>query len=650
MGDPTLRERIKEGLETHPREVVIEGLKRMPFYQEAKEKGISDEELMTHPDILETFRQHAADNDWSLGDAIADSTTLGLWKYFKAAQASDAAAVNGKSDLDVYAKEVKRLEMGKAAWEHLNPGKAIAIDIGGAAVPLGGSLKVASMGVRMLPRIGRYLAGEGGVTRMGRAISTGVGAMLSGAEGGAIGSGMHPETPIGDQMLTGAAAGGALSPLPSLINPLLTRGINALSAGRAAVARRLGIDLTPKQLYDSGAKPVSPGKSLSQLRQYQRALFRTMGHDADSFTQDNFRAARQGIGRRRDELLPHLAIDPDPTRNPSLYNRLADLENQAQSSSSNPGNDPSVQRILGVIHQIRTNLMHSHFRGRPGMPGMMSGEEYAHMTHKNGLIDRLRSDTDGTIRHWGNQLRDIMDESVSSNNPAAKAAWDQNSREYRAWVALKRPAANAQLTGGNITPGQVANAVKTKYPDFSSTGTPGSDLGDVVTAGSYLRQRPTATGGTEQPVTGNRLMRAVNRVGPVAGLTAGAGELLPGLADTFGNGLTTSAIFAGAGLAGGYVGSKAVKAASETPGYRDAIVNRLISPRDYQGVPTGLVAPAVAGGEMNSQVGSQLVLGGSQADQAQQAQDVSLARQLELLPAETGATTEPHITLTRPGG
>lgn len=640
----------------YTREEVVKHLKTLPFYEQAMKAGYTDEEIFTHPNILTAFKQHAAETDWSTGDAFADAVTLGQWKHFKAAQAAhstDKTTGLGKQDPEIYDKELARLNLGKMAWESLHPGLAIATDIGASAVPMGGAIKGTTSAVRALPRVGRFLTGEGGGNLLTQGVSKATHGALSGAEGGVAGSPMHPEASVEDQAITGAAAGGVMAAAPSLVNPILSRGITPRAARQAETARDLKIDLTPKQIRMDKPKAVSPHKAEDQLKQFQKALFKSMGHEnTDTFTQENFQAARRGIGQRRDDLLPKIAINPDPISNPNLYAKLAQLDTEARSSAgAHPDGDLAYRQFASVLQQLRDTLRGAYARGRPGMPGMMSGEEYAYMTHKNGMIDRLRSSQDGTLRSWGNQLRTIMDDAVSSNDPAVKAAWDENSRQFRTWYTLKKPVANAQATGGNLNPAQVDSAVKSKFPDYALTGTPGSDLGDINEAGNFLKQKPTVGGGTVQPVTSNALMKAVKKIAPYSGVGVAAGELIPGLTEMLGPGITGAAMLGGLGLSAGYVGSRIAKMVSEAPRYRDAVINRINNPGGYGAVSPFLVAPAVAGGEMNQQVGASptpdLVQGGPSIS------DLTMARQLQLIPEADGdlpSSTEPHITLTRPGG
>src|SRR5712664_141641 len=592
--DDSLGGQIKQALRAgYTRDEVTEHLKTLPFYDRALKDNYTPDEILGHPDILDAYKQHAAEQ-WGPGQAALNAGTLGAWRPIQAGIQSGAIdPMTGEltTNTDAYAPAMKESGINKEAWESLHPGQSLGIDMVASTpatmVGLGAANTLTRAGLRGLPAATRFFMGQGGTGPISRTASTMTHGALSGAEAGGMQAGMHPEIPFEDQVATGGMAGGALGPVSLLTNPLLRRGITTRSAQTAQDAAALGIDLTPKQLQPRPGS-VSDAKGTDQIRQVNRALFRTMGHDADEFTQDNFDAAAHSISREFQTVIPRVHIDP---ANPAMHTAMTNLETDAAASAgANPLTDPAYQRFESAMIAVRRNLAAAAGRGTPTMPGVLSGQEYEYMTKKGGLVDRLIQNQE--TKNWGVRLRTILDDAMIRGPPADKAALDTARQHWKNMMILEGPAEKAQNTGGNINPAHLPGAIARSYKDYAWTGA--GNLGTISEAGAFMKQRPTAQGDTYQPPSGTALMKAFKKFGPTVGVTAGALELAPAVAEHMvSNPLGAAGILGAAGLGAGYGAHLLTRHLTQMPSYRDAIINRILDPTAFQAAPNALIAPTV---------------------------------------------------------
>jgi len=262
------------------------------------------------------------------------------------------------------------------------------------------------------------------------------------------------------------AAGAAIGSLAPKVEP----GIIDV----ASTARKFNIPLSMDQVTGSrtlkNVQKVSQeipfsgqqGFREGQMRAYNKALFKTVGVDADMFTPKSMSTAFSKVGGEFDgvtkgkvfniggDFVDNLAATANDVRSQYGEEAFNTFQREAQSVI----NDFSGDNISGELisrQRARINAL-----ARKAAPGQ-----------KEALLDLENTIVDG----------------ITSGDPAVQAALSQAKQRYKNLIVLE-PIAN-KAKGGMISPSLLNNRVAQVYKRAHTVGNSG-DIGDLARVGSEL--------------------------------------------------------------------------------------------------------------------------------------------------------------------
>lgn len=464
-------------------------------------------------------------------------------------------------------------------------GATLPIMMGGGALLSGAGRAIAGGGNALSPALGsalettgNFLSGAGGAPSATSAgsvpvqiASQGVNGALQGAGAALINSGQSDE-PIGRQMLQGAAMGGAMGAAVPAANGLVNTLSGATSplppavANLAQMARdQYGIQLSAPQLgmsptlrYANNALKMVPGSGVGAddaavQGQFNRAVARTFGEDAEKITPDLLSSAQQRIGgvMNRVENSANVALDPQ------FLNDAAHIENNARVSL------PDSE--FGVVRRQLDNVM------RNLQPGdTISGTTYGNLIHKGSPLDSALNSSDANIRNYAAQIKESLRDSLTrSLSPEDAAAYQQARTQYKNLKTVQPLTLRADATGGpmpstgDISPQALRSAVNRSYGDNVAMAPSGSvPLNDLARIGQLMKPPPSS--GTAER---SSMLYAGAKLAELAGAAA-AGSYA---------GLVPAAAGLGAGIAGGRLAGAYLR----SPGLANRMIQSSLYPSVY---------------------------------------------------------------------
>lgn len=362
----------------------------------------------------------------------------------------------------------------------------------------------------------------GVVSRIGQLLSDRPGAQLVGAATGSGAAGVTRESGGGQAAQTVAGLAGALVPS---IRPVTAAGVSGALSGSVPQARKelareaaeQGIQLTPAQLSDSrflkfaqSALRSIPftgaqGRFQQQVGNYNRALARSIGEDADNLGPEVFSRAKARQSAQFDELTSRNALRVDD----ALIRRLSAIADDAKVY----GKD-----IQGQVEAALESLYAQSTTGPGGV--VIPGAAYQAFDSQLGNIIKSGGTPAHVLGQVQSAVRGAMDRSIS---PADAAAWRQLRREYGVRKALTP--LTTRDAEGVIKPGQVMGAATSTRAGKEAMATGRSPLNTLSRVGQLMKEPPSSGTAERGAVTG--LLGTAAYVDPITGgLTAGALNLL----------------------------------------------------------------------------------------------------------------------------
>lgn len=351
-------------------------------------------------------------------------------------------------------------------------------------------------------------ASKGGNVARGAALAAGT----TGLYGyGASENDLNTKAALRDAGLSASvgAAGGVALPAAGAAIGALAPKVEPGLIDVASTARRFGIPLSMDQVTGSrtlkNVQKVSQeipfsgqqGFRENQMRAYNRALFKTVGVDADMFTPKSMSVAFNKVGSEFDnvtkgklfnmggDFVDNLAATAEDVR--SQYGDEA--FNAFQREATKVINDFQGDAISGELISRQRSRINS--LARNAAPGQ-----------KEALLD----------------LENVIVDGITSGDPAIQAALSQAKQRYKNLIVLEPIAQKSK--GGMISPSLLNNRVAQVYKRAHTVGNSG-DIGDLARVGSELL--PELGGSdTAQKVM---IMKAATYPGAVI-----AGATIPGAA------------------------------------------------------------------------------------------------------------------------
>lgn len=372
---------------------------------------------------------------------------------------------------------------------------------------------------------GRQLAKSGGevASRVGQLLQSRPGLQLAGAGTGAVAQGVTRESGGSPLQQLGAGLVGSVTPaaiaegVPAAVSGALSRSVPEARKEVARQARDMGIDLSPAQLSDSRflkwAQSMlrsipftgAQGRYQQQVGQFNRALTRTVGENAESLTPEVYAGAKARQSQTYDDLTSRTAVKVDD----SLIKRLSQI---ADAAGINADSKRAVENAIDALYAQATT-------GKGGV--VIPGPAFqAFDADLNGLIK-----SGGPLSyHLGmvqGAVRNALEKSVS---PKDAQAWRQLRREYGARKTLAPLVAKAE--GGMIPPGQVMGAATNSAAakEAMASGRRG-DIGTMARIGQLMKE-PPSSGTAERGLVGGMLGGATYIDPITGGLTAAGLNLL----------------------------------------------------------------------------------------------------------------------------
>lgn len=328
--------------------------------------------------------------------------------------------------------------------------------------------------------------------------------MLTGALQGGQAAAMTnagSDRPLGEQMATGAALGGAI-PLAgdamrgvgrSVARRLLPVGdVNPEVANLAARSEELGVPIRPGQMSGSptvkvfddqlsrmpgtGYTPDNPMRISpnAQHEAFSRAVARTFGEDAPALTQDVMADAHNRITGVMNEVIERNSVAADHP----LAGGLIEIRNQAEEAMG-----PDAAPVMRAVDQIAQRMANGE--------GQLTGRQYQNWRQRGGLLSNLTENQNPTIAHYGQRIRNTLDDAFQRQAQGQDGQLLAHARaQYRNLKTVEPLAAKAPT--GRISPALLLGAVRSEFPNMARAGA--GDLGDLGRIGqAFLKDPPNST-------------------------------------------------------------------------------------------------------------------------------------------------------------
>lgn len=408
-----------------------------------------------------------------------------------------ASLATGEPYSDLY----NEARLNQQATSQESPNAELAGSIGGiaATLPIGISKAVATTPMlgtaanalqKTSNALGNYVRGGEVAANAGRLAKAGNlagksarAAIVAAPFGAAYGAGAAPE---GEQ-LSGAAAGAGLAAGISGALPLagaalgagaaaLTPKISEGMADIASAAQKYKIPVSLDQVSGSRALKTlqKAGQDLpfsgqqafreKQMLAFNRALFNTVGIEADMFNPKTMAKAFEKVGGEFDNLTKGKTFDIGGSF-------IDDLASTADEVASVYGSDAAS------IYQKEAAKVISDFSKGDNISGELIGFQRAR-------INKLaRKATDPNIKGALLDLENNIVDAITAKEPALQKALSDAKYKYKNLIVLE-PIAN-KAKGGFISPSLLNNRVSQVYKRAHTIGQSG-DIGELARIGNEL--------------------------------------------------------------------------------------------------------------------------------------------------------------------
>lgn len=276
-----------------------------------------------------------------------------------------------------------------------------------------------------------------------------------------------------------AATGGGMSAeTAKLAQQLGQEGVDVLPGQMGSRATRMAYDATTRLPF------MGTGARTAQLKQFNSAIAKTFGENADTITPEVMNNARSRIGKEFNDIFARNSIPVDQ----QLTTDLADLQSRALQNLATPQAD-QVGRVVAQVLDAGTNA-----------GGALPGRLYHSLTSKGGALKVLTSSADPNIKYFGGQLREALDDAFTrAASPEDVARLKQAKQQFRSMKVVEPLAVKA--TDGNINPALLLGRVAANDPMMAYSG--GGKLGTLARgAKQFLKDEPSSTTPERQMVYG----------------------------------------------------------------------------------------------------------------------------------------------------
>lgn len=238
-----------------------------------------------------------------------------------------------------------------------------------------------------------------------------------------------------------------------------------------------GIDLFPGQVgnkvakiaYDAVSKVPFSGtaKRQGQLRQFNAAVARTFGEQADSITPEVMARAKSRIGSEFNDVFARNNIFADK----GLLDDLGDIQLRATTNLTDAQANDVGKAIAAVLNEANKN------------GGVLNGRKYHAFTSQGGALKVLTGNADPNIKFYGMQVREALDNAFERFAPAEDVARLQVAKDqYRNMKTVQDIVGKA--TDGNISPALLLGRVMANDKNMAYTG--GGKLGSLAQGGQQF--------------------------------------------------------------------------------------------------------------------------------------------------------------------
>lgn len=464
-------------------------------------------------------------------------------KVSKWRQEVDERIAAGKEAFKEGAKDSLAADIGRIGGQVVGTGPFLAA--GGAALPAavrgGLAMRTAAPGAGMFARAATA-AGN-----LERAAVAGAGA---GAGAAALTSAANEE-PLADQMLQGAAVGGALRPAGRVLAKAGGKVAELVTGGKvdpqiAQLAdeayKKFGIKLSATQISDNKMvrfldsvlqrMPFSGfgARTAEQSAAFHKALAAEMGTTADRITKDVIDQTKGRLGKAYDLINQNWG--PIATSG-GFTTKLSRIER-----------DTEFKKIKNIVDDIRKHI--------DPKTGTISGDDFAFLTRHESPLAKALGSADGALVQDAKAIAAELNAVAKKANPRVYA-WKEEA-DYKYAVAKALEAAAEKSTTGQLS----FPAVWSAFKDWSTKGNP-RKIGAI---GETFLKEPASSGTFERYLAGSAA--AVPFVGAAA---LGATQFDP-------ENLQTS-LLKGAGLAGAALAARyGVSPWLRSEGVAQALINR----------------------------------------------------------------------------
>lgn len=440
-----------------------------------------------------------APSAWGSAQQLWEGLTQGLPTMW---QAKKESLASGKPFDEVMGKYRKQREEYEAA----HPLRS-AVELGGAsalgAIPaMGLGEAVAAPGLaRAGAAVTRAAPGllDNALGRTAGAVATGA---RQGATAGLIQSPLGKDS-VGEQMGEGATMGAGLGPLGHALGGAFRSKISPEDARVAQRMIEMGVPLRTADMPGApktarmASSVVGPSNE-EKLRPYARALASTFGEQSDRIDYPTIMNARARIGKEFDDLASMVHI---PQAEPGLHGDLASIRGDV--SKLDPKIYAPVLRALDNVEAM-------------GFAGPMDGEAVKSLRGPGGSVGSIARATDGTIRHFGQEIEHAVMEAAGRNStPEAMQRLSVAKQQYKNMLIADKI---SDPTTGLADPTKLLRPVTAKYG--SADEARAGDIGVLAQGGKRFLDKPE---GRAKPGSSGH---TATKVGATAVLGSAAGEQL----------------------------------------------------------------------------------------------------------------------------
>ena len=238
-----------------------------------------------------------------------------------------------------------------------------------------------------------------------------------------------------------------------------------------------GIDLFPGQVgnkvakiaYDAASKVPFTGnaKRQAQLRQFNAAVARTFGEQADSITPEVMARAKSRLGQEFNDVFARNNILADQ----QLLDDLGDIQLRATTNLADAQANDVGKAIAAVLNEANKNA------------GVLNGRKYHAFTSEGGALKVLTGNADPNIKFYGRQVREALDNAFERfASPEDVARLQVAKDQYRNMKTVQDIVPKA--TDGNISPALLLGRVMANDKNMAYTG--GGKLGSLAQGGQQF--------------------------------------------------------------------------------------------------------------------------------------------------------------------